>query len=448
MKLSDYQVEAVGRLLAATKPTPTFGLFDVQGAGKTAVAINALQQLDRYPVVITVPAHLVLQWRSQLMLWGVPEDEIAYTPRGMRVDRRLMHLESESAAYTIVTYHMWANTNYWPYLLQRKQQAYVFDESHRLRKGKHGKKGWWETIHWLRTKTRSTHLYTPLWLFSGTPIVKDATDVFPLVNLAAPFQFTSREDFALEYCKTYRGPYSLQIGPVRDKERFHKLLGKYSMRRTWHEIPELAGLKRRDIELPVELSRLDLLRHQAIKRDYRDPVTGTPLDSSAAMIHALRKLTMPSKAAVWRELVADHPGRWLVFTWYRDSARIALAEAQKVFGAGKVGFITGKSSERQRVEATRIYENGGCLVGTIGAISEGLNLQQGHQVAFLERHWLSTSNEQALTRVFRRGQKQPVLIYWLDAPRTFDMRVKRVATGRAKNIEEALGEFLGEDEWK
>src|SRR5271170_7822189 len=129
-------------------------------AGKTAVAINAHLQLNKFPVLITCPAHLVLQWRQQLMLWGISSSEISYTPRGMSQAKRLVQLENDDATFAIVSYHMWSNTNYWPYLLQSKWQAMSFDEAHRLRKGRQGKRGWWETINWLRTKTRSTHLQT------------------------------------------------------------------------------------------------------------------------------------------------------------------------------------------------------------------------------------------------------------------------------------------------
>lgn len=447
MKLSDYQLVGLGRLLAAEKPTPTFGLFDVQGAGKTATVIEAYKERNRWPVLITVPAHLVLQWRDELIRWGVPVSEIAYTPRGMSLTKRLHQLEQSDKSVTLVTYNMWANTNYWPYLLQRKWNAFAFDEAHRLRKGKHGKKGWWETVNWLRTKTKSTHLYTPLWLLSGTPMITDATDLWPLLHLAAPRVYRSRDDFAMQYCHTYRGPYSLQIGKLRDTAEFHRLIGRYSIRRTWRNIPELRALTRRDIPVPVELAASELSRHRTIKREYRDPVSDTPLSSSSAMIHALRRLSIGPKVDEWAELVLDHPGRWLVLTWYRDSARLAEAKAVKLFGPTKVGYIDGSSSERQRAIAFNRYKSGGVLVGTIGALAEGLNLQQGYQVAFLERHWLSTTNEQALARVFRRGQTQPVLIFWLDAPHTFDMRVKRVSEGRAKDIESALDSFLKDEEW-
>lgn len=444
LTLSDYQIEAVGRLLAATRPTPTFGLFDVPGAGKTASTINALQQQDRFPAVITCPAHLVLQWRQQLMLWGVPAEEISYTPKGMSVAKRLAQLENEDAAYAIVSYHMWSNTNYWPYLLQRRQQAYVFDEAHRLRKGRKGRKGWWETINWLRTKTRSKHLYTPLWLLTGTPIVKDATDIYPMLHLAAPQVYTSRDDFAKQYCHTSDTPYGLHVGKLRNPKSFHRLLGRYSLRRNYAQIPELAGLERIDTDLPVELSQTELSRHRKIRKDYRDPVTNEPLNSSAAMIHALRKLTADAKIEALLELTEDKRGRWLILCWYRDTAYKLGDKLQRKYGLPNVGVITGATSERDRETGLDRYRSGGMLVGTIAALSEGLNLQQGNYVAFVEQHWLSTENEQALARVLRRGQERPVLVYWLYAPGTFDMRVRKVAKSRGANIEKALDEYLAE----
>jgi SNF2 family DNA or RNA helicase len=449
MKLSDYQIEAVGRLLAATKPTPTFGLYDVPGAlaGKTATTIQAHKSYGKFPVLITTPAHLVLQWRSQLISWGTDPQDISFTPRGMSLKKRLEVLEESDTPWTIVTYNMWALTNYWPYLLQNKWQAYSFDEAHRLRKGQQGKKGTWETIHWLRTKTRSTHMSTPLWLLSGTPIVKDPTDVFPLLNLASPKVYRSRDAFAQQYCFTSRGPYSLQIGKLRDPPAFHRLLGRYSLRRTWRQIPELSSLTRRDIDLPVELSKAELSRHRTIKRDYRDPVTNEPLLSSAAMIHALRRLTVAPKLEALNELVSDHPGRWLVLAWYRDTVIETAAKLSKVLSGSNVSVIMGDSSERQRSKAFESYEAGGTLVGTIGALAEGLNLQSGAQIAFVEQHYLSVSNEQAIGRVYRRGQSRPVLVYNLYAPQTFDTRVRKAALGRQTNIDLALNDFLSEEEW-
>lgn len=447
MKLSGYQSEAIERMLNPDGPTPTFGVYDVPGAGKTAVAINGHLQLDRFPALVTVPAHLVLQWKGELERWGVPSEEIGYCPRGMNQVKRLEQF-TRDCAFQLVTYQMWTSEVFAPFLLHSSWGSYSFDEAHRLRKGRKGKGEVWQQVSKLRTKTRSKHMKTPVWLFTGTPIVKDATDVWPLLHLANPVRYSSRRNFAIDTCYTTQGKYSLYIGKVRDLERFHKQLGKWSIRRTWREIPELKGLKRRDIQLPLELEPRELARHRAIKKDYRDPLTGEAIYSSAAMIHALRRLTISAKVDTLAEVVEDHPGRWLALGWYKDCTRMAYDRARKLRGS-HVGYIDGTTSERERQRVLAAYNSDPeyIIVGTIGALETGLNLQAGYQVAFLEQHWLPTSNEQAVDRLFRRGQSQPVLIYWMHCLKTFDMRVKRAAETRDANIEQALGEYLDEEEW-
>jgi SNF2 family DNA or RNA helicase len=448
MKLSVYQQEAVDKLIEPRKPTHTYACFDPPGIGKTAIDIHAHLALDRFPALITMPAHLVLQWRDELIRWGVPKDEIAYCPRGMKpIDR--MEMFSRDAAFQLVTYNMWTQPTFRDLLQHRSWGSYSFDEAHRLRKGHKGKGGLWLPVSQLRTKTRTKHMSTPLWMLSGTPIVKSVDDVFPLLHLANPYRYTSRPDFAKEWCRTSNTPYGMHVGPLREnrREEFYELLGKYSIRRNWRDIPELRNLKKRDIPLPVELDTKELARHRAIKKNYRDPVTGEPVYSSSAMIHLLRQITMPSKIDSFKEIVEDSPpGRWLVVAWYRDSAKLTYDRVRA--NHPHTVYIDGGTSEKERQLALRRYQDHSdtIMVATLGSIETGLNLQAGSNFAFLESHWLSTTNEQAVGRLLRRGQSQPVLVYNIFCPKTFDMRVKRVSEKRGADIERALDEYLAEDE--
>src|SRR6185437_2460733 len=316
--------------------------------------------------------------------------------------------------------------------------------------GRKGRGGLWGPISQLRTKTRTKHMHTPLWLFTGTPVVKDATDVWPLLYFANPYRYSSRREFALEMCKTTQTPYALHIGPVRDREKFRNLLGKHSIRRTWDQIPELSTLNRRDIQVPLELDPVDLRRHRKIKKEYRDPLTDEALFSSSAMLHALRRLTISDKVDAFTEVVEDTTGRWLCLAWYKDSARLAYDRTKRTLAASgvvpNIVYIDGETSERERRRAIDTYNRypDTILVGTIGALETGLNLQAGYQVAFLEQHWLPSTNEQAVARVLRRGQEQPVLVYWFHCIKTYDMRVKRVSETRGANIEKDLDNFLEE----
>jgi len=444
MHLSPEQIKAANLFLEHE----TFACYDPQGAGKTAVAINAAVEHGQFPVLIVLPAHLIPQWRMQLELWGVPAEEIATAPRGCGPAIRHAALQSD-CAFTLVSYNTLASYDYMPECLDPRWKAYVFDESHRM--GRNGKGQAWHHAKLLRTKSRTKHTHTPIWLLSGTPLVKNAVDVWPLLFLVNKYKYGNRERFARDTCHTYQGDYSLQIGAVKDTHAFHQLLGQHSIRRSWREIPSLAGLSRRDVNLPLELAPKDLNRHREIKRNYRDPETGEPLNSSAQMIHALRRLTISAKVEAVTEFVQDHPGRLLLLAWYRSSAH-SLATAVSRVNKVPIAYVDGGTPERQREHAFSTYSSdSNCIfVGTIGSMAEGWDGFQriGHQVLFAEQHYLSATNEQAVARVLRRGQSQPVLVYWMYALKSFDMRVRRVAKKRQADIDEALGEFLKEEEWR
>ena len=415
------------------------------------MAISAHLRLDRFPALITAPAHLVPQWVDQLELWGVPPSEISATPRGSSPHERIEALFADTA-FRVVSYEMWTTDRYRQYLLDSEYAAYTFDEFHRLRRGGRRRRrskegGAYKAVRWLRTKTRSSHLRTPVWALTGTPIVRDATDVFPFLQLANPYRYTSRNRFAVETCLVADTPYGLHIGKVRDPRHFHKQLARYSVRRGWSSIPALRDLEVRHIELPVILDKSAYTRHRVIKKDYRDPVTGEPLFSSAAMIRALRQVSMPAKLDALSGILEDHPGRWFLLAWYRHSARQVQALVERT--GRPVGYIDGSVPEDERQAALRTYKanRGGVLVATIASTREGLDgLQIGNQVGFVEQHYLSEENAQAWQRLYRRGQGHPVLAYWFYARRSFDMRVRRIAHNRGIGIEEALAEFLEEVE--
>lgn len=450
MQLSDEQVRAIDLFLA----NPTYGCFDPPGAGKTAVAINAAIEQDKWPILITMPAHLVPQWKLQFELWGMPENMISAAPRGCGAANRHEALNTNTAV-TLVSYNTWSSKAYTKELLNPKWQAFVFDESHRLRRAKNAtavKQTVWSNVRLLRTKTRSKHVNTPIWFLSGTPLVKNGVDIWPFLFLCNKYKYGNKDKFAQNICYTFRGTYGLEIGAVRDPEAFQSLLGRYSIRRSWRQLPGLKDLTVRHVDMPIELSKTELNRHRAIKRDYVDPLTGERLESTSAMLHALRRLSVSAKADALTEWLEDHSGPGmgssLVLCWYRDTCR---AMVNAVGNTGRpVVRIDGSTSERDRQVALSLYQRGNVvLVGTIAAMKEGWDsLQSGHNVVFVEQHYLATDNEQAYKRVARRGQNKPVIVTWMYAPKTIDVRVRRAAKNRGTDIATSLGEFMTGEEWR
>jgi SWI/SNF-related matrix-associated actin-dependent regulator 1 of chromatin subfamily A len=60
------------------------------------------------------------------------------------------------------------------------------------------------------------------------------------------------------------------------------------------------------------------------------------------------------------------------------------------------------------------------LVGTIGAMKEGITLTAASNMIFLERHWTPAVNEQCEDRCHRNGQKNAVTILIFEAEDTVD----------------------------
>lgn len=418
----------------------TYGCFDPVGFGKTAVAINAAIETNNFPCLVTVPSHLAEQWRDELQLWGVPSSEIAVFNKDTEAEERSRALTGYGS-FNIVSYNTWSRYPEW--LVDRDFRSYVFDEFHRVRKAKGAT---WKQISRLRTKTRSKHRSTALWSLTGTPLVRDPADIFPFLYLCEPdrWRYNARLKFAKDWCHTFQGEYSLKIGKVRDPVAYYELLGRYSIRRRWKDVPELAKLQRRDVDVPIRLPENVRRRQQGIKEHWRDPETGEPIVSSGQMAHALRRLSVPHKVKAASELVQDIPGRVIAFSWYRDTARQVLQELIKL--KRPISYIDGSTSASQRNAASRSYRanSDAILVATIGAASEGLNLQAGSHVILVEKHYLEASNDQAIGRVLRRGQTQPVIVNELYARGSFDVKVRRIARTRQVSIEHALREYLEE----
>ena len=66
-----------------------------------------------------------------------------------------------------------------------------------------------------------------------------------------------------------------------------------------------------------------------------------------------------------------------------------------------------------RSEIIDKFQNGNCniILATISSLKEGVNLTAGEAVLFIEHDWTPANINQAIGRVWRRGQTQHVAVY-------------------------------------
>jgi ERCC4-related helicase len=406
--LSTYQIPAVEALVNHEK----WGVFDEMGVGKTPVALSAMQKVNngKAPFLLTVPAYLMGNWRRECEKW-IPGAKVAFA-QGERAEREKAIWSN--ADIVVVSYHTWHSH---AELLRRKWTALTFDEAHRLR----GRNSQWTKRVFQTQNVGSKNRNSQFWFLTGTPIVRDAGDVWPFLHLCDRDAFRGYWNFVETVCHINVTPWDREVMGVRDPEQFTALMNRYSIRRLQADIPELADLEfvSKDIICPMPKSVRAMLRES--RRTYMLEHTNmetVDVDGGGALVQkALQLATLPPtadrpKLQVFGELLREELPVERVFavTWFRNSAKVAAEVATKT--RRKVVMITGDQTPRQKEEAVRVYNEDptAILIGTVAACKEGLNLQAGKQVVFIEEGDLWEDNRQVIGRCMRRGQTERVQV--------------------------------------
>jgi SNF2 family DNA or RNA helicase len=132
-------------------------------------------------------------------------------------------------------------------------------------------------------------------------------------------------------------------------------------------------------------------------------------------------------------------GKLVVFC-YHHSVFDLLKAKLKDLGV-PTACLSGKSSDKARQEAVRLFQKGDAQVflGTFAA-AEGITLTAANICLFVEMSWTLSQNEQAPDRLHRIGQKNTVYIKYLLLDNSLDITVyncyKRKGGDKKKLLEE------------
>ena len=434
-------------------------LFFSVGLGKTLPAIEAAVA----PVLVVCPRHLRYMWETELQRYDCRVAVIEGT-----ADQRFAMLNTLDDTWaTIVNYEMVRlgpassipNAKF-PQLFKKHWGTVIFDEAHRLR-GRNA--GWTKAARKLRTER--------LVMLTGTPHVKNWGDVWPLLRLIDKRQFTSYHHFVDTYLRTFVTPYGKDIGDPLDPAQFGDMLNRYVLRHTY----ESAGWPRPQYvehDIPCELTSTTRQKMQAARDSYwvyRQRIEGFDVQgdptyvneyvpvSSAAMLALEMRMHIahdPLKQEALLDLVADIFDRdcnagIIVWTYYQEAAQVVYAALAKIYNAKVrpqyLHLVTGGVPDKERTAAVAQFKaHGGILVATLGALSEGENLQRATSQVFYECDYRGTVNQQAIGRSARTGQTEIVTVYNLVARRSPDERVLKVARHRTEAGQSPWKEIVGE----
>jgi len=393
-------------------------LADAPGLGKTASTICALNEQAKY--LVLCPKTLISWWVYEIGQW-------------QRQDMPIIPLTAPFKEHELDTLECgWVVTN-WESVRNKTMfgdihwSAVVGDESQKIKSKK--------TLLFKAVKALSTDRFIFL---TGTPMSKDPSDLWTMLNIIQPSVFTSFWRFREWFCEyNPHDPYSKVTG-IRNNSTLQTLLSLYMLRRTIDEVG--IDLPPKTVqEIPVEMPPQQ-------RKAYKDMATKLIIElESGENIEAWTPLALLTRLRQLASTTAtldktDYSGKLdyvmdevatgeklVVFTTFRNTVT-ALSQRLEAKGIKHVLLMGGTPSNvtGEIVSKFQTDPSVQVLIGTVQTGGVGLTLTAASRIIFIDRHYNPTVQEQAEDRVYRIGQKNHVHILIPYHKDTVDEQVKAI----------------------
>ena len=262
---------------------------------------------------------------------------------------------------------------------------------------------------------------------SGTPLENRVEEMCFLVSCLQP-----------EIGKTLE-----RVKFVSTAEQFRQQLAPVYLRRTRDDVLQ---------ELPdlIEKEQWCDLGDQE-KNTYREAVLSENFMAIRQVSWQVEDLKASSKAKRLLELCdqAKEQGRKvIVFSFFRSTLR----KVTELLGERCMEPITGSISPQRRQEIVDEFakaQDGAVLVSQVQAGGTGLNIQSASVIIFCEPQIKPSIENQAISRAYRMGQVQDVLVYRLLAEDTIDEQIMELLKGKQLQFDSFADEsVVGEESLK
>lgn len=475
-------------------------IADEMGLGKTVTAIAAIQT----PAIIVCPSLLKVNWAREITRWH-PESSIAII-NGKKAEAGAAYFDpkedirirkaaaagkrprltrkvptaaqvaqvQQNADIVVINYDILASHAEW--LMQRQNRTLIADEAHYLkrldirwdkRERRHAvKKGSQRAAAFYEMQREIERLI----LLTGTPILNRVRELFPLLNMIDPREWSSGFKFCQRYCAgEYEWVDRRQTkrvfncdGRSHSQELHDRINGVYMMRHTKEqelaEFPEKL-VRTMDVSMPKQW-REEYRRASQNFIDWVEENGGPEAVASAMMAEQLVQLGKLRAIAARGKVEAGL--NWIT-RFFESNQRplVVFALHEKVFDdleAGiakinervrnrkkanqlppisrelRVARITGKVSAAKRQAAIDAFQQEGTIDVLLYSIpiATGTTLTRASDALFLERMWRPADLNQAEDRLHRIGQQNKVFIWYMDAAGTIDAKLGQLLVRKSE----------------
>ncbi|MDX6197282.1 MAG: hypothetical protein QOJ79_433 [Actinomycetota bacterium] len=444
--LMPHQAQVVAAAAAGHR---TFLLADEPGLGKTAQALLAADAASAFPLLAVVPNVVKTNWAHEAQLWTPARSATVVHGDGHDVDA---FSDIVVVNYDVLHRHVgWLSTFGF--------RGMVIDEAHFI-KNKGAQRS--RAVLELSKRVRERAGRPLLMALTGTPLINDIEDFLSIWEFLS---WIRGDEVGSELMAALERNGLVPTDPGFSPAARAAVIDLGIVRR--RKVDVAADIPARRIaDMPVELEGAlglsiraaeQALARRLVKR-YQSALEARG-EQVAGIDHALVR-----KVAGWeRQDAKDETDGDNVFSMMRriGQAKAGLAAdytAQLAHSAGKVVFfakhidvmdvaeqtfqqrglgfssIRGGQTAKARKQAIEAFQNDpdtAVIVCSLSAAGVGINLQVASNVVLAELSWTNAEQTQAIDRVHRIGQDQPVTAWRIIAAQTIDARIAELIDEKA-----------------
>ena len=443
---------------AAAQGHRTFLLADEPGLGKTAQALMAAQAADAYPLLCVVPNVVKANWAREVSLWTPHRTVTVIHGDGEDVDG--------FADIVVVNYEVLDRHVGW--LGDHGFRGMVVDEAHFI-KNKTSQRS--QHVLELSERIRARVARPLLMALTGTPLINDIEDFRAIWQFLGWIDdqkpraelMNKLEDTGLMPGEPGFYPNArrsvIEMGIVR--RRKIDVAADIPARRVADLPVELEGAEGRSIrEAERELARRLVARYDAaleartsgpevvgIDRDLvRRVAKWEREDMEAAkdgenVFSMMRRIGQAKAglAADYTAQLARSVGKVVFFAKHVA----VMDEAEESFARRGIQYVSirGDQSAKARAGAIESFTSDpetSIIVCSLTAAGVGLNLQVASNMVLAELSWTDAEQTQAIDRIHRIGQSEPVTAWRIIAAQTIDSKIAELIDSKAGLAARAL----------
>ena len=461
-QLMPHQARVVAAAAAGHR---TFLLADEPGLGKTAQALLAAQSANAYPLLVVAPNVVKTNWAHEVELWTPQRRSTVVHGDGDQVDA--------FADIVIVNYELLDRHVGW--LGDLGFRGMVVDEAHFI-KNKSSQRS--QHILALSDRIRARAPRPLLMALTGTPLINDIEDfraiwqflgwiddTKPLGPLMGALEETGLTPVDPGFYTAARASV-IDMGIVR--RRKVDVAADIPARRVADLPVELDGAVGRSIRAAeaalasrlvgryrsAMAARTSGVVVEGIDHDLVRRVAGWELKESNSQSGGENVFTMVRRigqakaglAADYAAQLARNVGKVVFFAKHID----VMDQAEKTFADRGIRYtsIRGDQTPKAREKAIAAFQNDpdvAIVVCSLMAAGVGLNLQVASNLVLAELSWTDAEQTQAIDRIHRIGQEEPVTAWRIIAAQTIDSKIAALIDSKSGLAARALDGAPDED---